>query len=47
MRDEELALQKFAENAERSADLESALDAWRVLSLSNANRPDYSASWEV
>jgi len=41
MGDEELALQKFAENAERSGDLESALDAWRVLSLSNANRPDY------
>jgi tetratricopeptide (TPR) repeat protein len=41
MGDEELALQKFAENAERSGDLESALDAWRVLSLRNANRPDY------
>jgi tetratricopeptide (TPR) repeat protein len=41
MGDEELALQKVAETAERSGDLESALDAWRVLSLSNANRPDY------
>jgi tetratricopeptide (TPR) repeat protein len=41
MTDEELALQKFAEDAERSGDLKSALDAWRALSLSNVNRPDY------
>lgn len=41
MRDEELVLQKAAETAERSGDLEAALDAWRVLSSINANRPDY------
>jgi tetratricopeptide (TPR) repeat protein len=41
MRDEELALQQVAEVAERSGDLEAALEAWRALSSINANRPDY------
>ena len=41
MTDEELALQETAMAAERSGDLEAALDAWRALSSINANRPDY------
>ena len=41
MRDEELVLQETAETAERSGNLEAALDAWRALSSINANRPDY------
>ena len=41
MSDEELVLQETAEAAERSGDLEAALDVWRVLSSIDANRPDY------
>jgi protein O-GlcNAc transferase len=41
MRDEELVLQKTAETAERSGDLEAALDTWRALSSIAPNRPDY------
>jgi tetratricopeptide (TPR) repeat protein len=41
MGDEEVTLQETAKSAERSGDLEAALDAWRALSLINANRPDY------
>src|SRR2546425_8038925 len=41
MTEEELVLQETAETAERSGDLEAALDAWRALSSINANRPDY------
>jgi tetratricopeptide (TPR) repeat protein len=38
---EELALQKTAESAERSGDLEAALNAWQALSFIAGNRPDY------
>jgi tetratricopeptide (TPR) repeat protein len=41
MTDEELVLQETAEVAERSGNLEAALDAWRTLSSIAANRPDY------
>src|SRR2546426_2684947 len=41
MTDEELVLQETAMAAERSGDLEAALDGWRALSSINANRPDY------
>src|ERR1039457_5764365 len=41
MSDEELVLQETAEAAERSGDLEAALDVWRVLSSIDTNRPDY------
>jgi tetratricopeptide (TPR) repeat protein len=41
MKGEELVLQEAAETAERSGDLEAALDAWRALSSINVNRPDY------
>src|ERR1039458_1818617 len=41
MSDEELVLQEAAETAERSGDLETALDVWRTLSSIDANRPDY------
>jgi tetratricopeptide (TPR) repeat protein len=41
MTGEELALQKTAEAAEESEDLEAALNAWRTLSSINTRRPDY------
>jgi len=41
MTSEELSMQEAAMAAERSGDLEAALDAWRALSSINANRPDY------
>jgi tetratricopeptide (TPR) repeat protein len=41
MSDDELVLQKTAEAAERSGDLEAALDIWRNLSSIDAIRPDY------
>ena len=41
MTDKELVLQEAAASAERSGDLEAALNAWRTLSSINVNRPDY------
>ena len=41
MSDEELVLQETAEVAERSGDLEAALDVWRTLSSIDEIRPDY------
>jgi tetratricopeptide (TPR) repeat protein len=41
MSDEELVLQKTANAAEESGDLEAALDVWRTLSSMDTNRPDY------
>jgi tetratricopeptide (TPR) repeat protein len=41
MTDKELVLQEAGETAERSGDLEVALDIWRSLSSIDENRPDY------